>query len=72
MGIVVDEMGNIWRDDDPERRHPALPHPELEGADAKCPKCGRYKLRVKLGGSLGHEKFEWRCGCGAVFPDFHH
>lgn len=72
MSIVVDEMGNIWNRDDTERKRPAMPHPELEGDQARCPCKEAYIYRVKTGGSLGHETFEWRCACGRTFPGFHH
>lgn len=72
MSIDVDEMGNCWAKDDTERKRPIMAHPELDEDQARCPDCGSYVFRVRLGGSLGHERFEWRCQCGRTFPGFHH
>ncbi len=70
--MEVDEMGNCWAKDDLEHKEPIMAHPELDEADARCPVCNRYIFRVKLGGMLGNERFEWRCSCGETFPGFHH
>jgi hypothetical protein len=77
-GFKVDEMGNCWAADDTEHRFPVMAHPELEGAAAKCPKCGSYKWRKRLPrpgvteAGPDDSDFEWRCGCGEVFAGFHH
>lgn len=68
MGIKVDRMGNVWDADDDEQKFPVQPHPELEGRKAKCPACGRNVFRLELDDG----DFEWRCGCGQVFPGLHH
>lgn len=68
MSFVVDEMGNCWAADDKEHKFPVLAHPELEGRDAMCPSCGKFKWRHRL----SETDFEWRCGCGEVFRNFHH
>lgn len=68
MDIVVDEMGNCWADDDDEHVEPVMPHPELEGAQQRCPCHGKFVFRVRV----GHDRFEWRCPGGNVLEDWHH
>ena len=68
MAMEVDEMGNCWAVGDTERTEPVEPHPELDGAKAKCPSGKHYRYRVRLSES----EFQWRCACGEVFEDFHH
>ena len=68
MGIKVDTWGNVWDEDDTERRHPLWPHPELTDDKASCPACGKFVYRART----KDEGFEWRCGCGRTFPGLHH
>jgi hypothetical protein len=68
MGIKVDNWGNVWDEDDTERKRPAWPHPELEETKQRCP-CGEafvFRERRQDG------EFEWRCACDKVFPGLHH
>lgn len=67
MDFVVDEWGNCWDREDAERRFPVMAHPELEGAKANCPACGKFVWRSRT-----DKGFEWRCGCGEVFEGLHH
>lgn len=75
MGIVVDKWGNVWDEDDTERVHPAMAHPELEGARKVCPRCKvHFAYRVKA-----PDGFAWKAGpcdqCqpdGVDLPDWHH
>jgi hypothetical protein len=68
MGIKVDQWGNVWDEDDDERKFPVWPHPELTSRKAKCPECSHFVFRTRL----KNGEFEWRCGCGKTFPGLHH
>lgn len=68
MGIKVDQWGNVWDDADAQRLRPAWPHPELDEDKARSPCCRSFVFRAQT----PRGDFEWRCGCGRVFPGLHH
>jgi hypothetical protein len=67
MGIKVDKWGNVWDEDDTERKFPVWPHPELEERKAACT-CGKYVWRSQRPDGT----FQWQCGCGKVYAGLHH